>query len=43
VAVRAAAVELGELSAALAAAARGYRVVEESTAAGIERDGRRAV
>jgi hypothetical protein len=42
-AVRSAAAELGELAGALATAARDYRVVERSAAAGIERDGRRPV
>lgn len=40
-AVRAAAAELTHLAAALTAAARDYAVVERTTAAGIERAGRR--
>jgi hypothetical protein len=39
-AVRSAAAELGRLAAALSTAARDYHVVEASTAAGLERDGR---
>jgi hypothetical protein len=42
-AVRSAAAELAHLAGALARAARDYRVVEQSTAAGLERDGRRPV
>jgi hypothetical protein len=42
-AVRSAAAELAHLAGALATAARDYRVVEQSTAAGLERDGRRPV
>jgi ABC-type spermidine/putrescine transport system permease subunit II len=41
-AVRAAAAELDQLARAVTAAARDYRVVEQTTAAGIERDGRAA-
>lgn len=39
-AVRAAAAELDQLARAVTTAARDYRVVEQVTAAGIERDGR---
>jgi hypothetical protein len=39
-AVRAAAAELTQLAGALTTAARDYRVVEQTTASGIERDGR---
>jgi lipid A disaccharide synthetase len=39
-AVRAAAAELAELAGALTVAARDYRVVEQTTASGIERNGR---
>jgi len=42
-AVRAAATDLDQLARALTTAARDYRVVEQVTAAGIERDGRAAV
>jgi hypothetical protein len=42
-AVRAAAVELDQLARGLTSAARDYRVVEQATAAGIERDGRVAI
>ena len=41
--VRAVAAELDHLARALTTAARDYRVVEQATAAGIERDGRVAV
>jgi hypothetical protein len=40
--VRAAAAELDHLSRAVTAAARDYQVVEQTTAAGIERDNRAA-
>jgi hypothetical protein len=42
-AVRSVTTELAQLAGALATAARDYQVVEESTAAGIERGGRRAL
>lgn len=42
-ALRSVAAELAQLAGALSTAARDYHVVEESTAAGIERDGRRAL
>jgi lipid A disaccharide synthetase len=42
-AVRAAAAELDQLAHAVTTAARDYRVVEQATAAGIERDGRAAI
>jgi len=42
-AVRAAAAELDQLAHAVTAAARDYRVVEQATTAGIERDGRAAI
>jgi hypothetical protein len=42
-AVRVAAAELDQLARAVATAARDYRVVEQTTAAGIERDGRAAI
>jgi hypothetical protein len=42
-AVRAAAAELDQLARAVTAAARDYRVVEQTAAAGIERDGRAAI
>jgi hypothetical protein len=42
-AVRAAVADLDQLAAALTTAAREYRVVEQATVAGIERDGRVAV
>lgn len=41
-ALRAAAAELDQLALAVATAARNYKVVEQATAAGIERDGRAA-
>jgi hypothetical protein len=41
-ALRAAAAELDQLALAVATAARDYRVVEQETATGIERDGRAA-
>jgi hypothetical protein len=42
-ALRSVAHELAQLAGALATAARDYHVVEASAAAGIERDGRRAL
>jgi hypothetical protein len=42
-AVRAAAAELDQLAHAMTAAARDYGVVEQTTAAGIRRDGRAAI
>ena len=42
-AVRAVAAELDHLARAVTTAARDYRVVEQTTAAGIERDGRAAI
>jgi hypothetical protein len=42
-AVRAAAADLDQLARALMAAARDYQVVEQTTAAGIVRDGRAAI
>ena len=42
-AVRAAADELDQLARAVTAAARDYRVVEQATATGLERDGRAPV
>jgi hypothetical protein len=42
-AVRAAAAELDHLARAVTTAARDYRVVEQTVAAGIERDGRAAI
>jgi hypothetical protein len=42
-AVRSAAGELAHLATGLATAARDYQVVEQSTASGLERDGRRPV